>query len=167
MRPPGGVGGPPGGGPPPAGLEQVRRLSRLMDTSFTLPGGFKVGWDAILGLIPGFGDGAGAVVSAYIVLQAVRMGAPSEVLMRMIGNVAVEAIVGAVPVLGDVFDAAWRSNVRNVTLLEQHLNAPRTTRRASRLWVAAVVLLFVLVAVGGIALTVLVVRGLDSLLRGG
>ena len=115
-----------------ADLDHVRRLARQLDTAIPLPGGMRIGWDAVLGLIPGLGDWAGALLSSYIILQAMRLGAPREVLLRMVGNVGLEALVGSVPFFGDVFDAAWKANVRNVRLLEDHLAAPRGTRRASR-----------------------------------
>jgi hypothetical protein len=147
----------------PASLEQVRRLARGLDTSIQLPGGFKVGWDAVLGLVPVVGDWAGALLSSYIVLQAVRLGASREVLLRMVGNVAVEALVGAVPFLGDVFDAAWKANTRNVRLLEDHLAAPIATRRASRAWVLGIVVLLVALVALTVTLAVLGVRALINL----
>jgi hypothetical protein len=141
-------------------LVRVQRLARVLDTSIALPGGMRIGWDAIIGLIPGLGDGASAVLSAYIVLQAVRLGASREVLTRMVGNVALEALVGAVPFLGDVFDAAFKANVRNVRLLEQHLATPGTTRRASRAWIVGVVVVLLLLFSVAMGLTVLAVRAL-------
>ncbi|HLL04134.1 MAG TPA: DUF4112 domain-containing protein [Myxococcaceae bacterium] len=148
----------------PASLEQVRRLARGLDTSIQLPGGFRVGWDAVLGLVPVVGDWAGALLSSYIVLQSVRLGASREVLLRMVGNVAVEALVGAVPFLGDVFDAAWKANTRNVRLLEDHLASPTATRRASRAWVLGVVVLLVALVALTVTLAVLGVRALVNLL---
>jgi len=148
----------------PASLEQVRRLARGLDTSIQLPGGFRVGWDAVLGLVPVVGDWAGALLSSYIVLQAVRLGASREVLLRMVGNVAVEALVGAVPFLGDVFDAAWKANTRNVRLLEAHLASPTATRRASRAWVLGIVVLLVALVALTVTLAVLGVRALVNLM---
>ncbi|HEX8706194.1 MAG TPA: DUF4112 domain-containing protein [Myxococcaceae bacterium] len=146
-----------------ASLEQVRRLARQLDTSIRLPGGFQVGWDAVLGLVPVVGDWAGALLSSYIVLQAVRLGASREVLLRMVGNIAVEALAGAVPFLGDVFDAAWKANARNVRLLENHLAAPTATRRASRAWVVGIVVLLVALMALAVTLAVLGVRALVHL----
>ena len=149
-----------------ATLDQLRRLSRLLDTSIPLPGGMRIGWDAVLGLVPGFGDGAGALLSSFIVVQAARLGASGAVLLRMVGNVAVEALVGSVPFLGDVFDAAFKANVRNVRLLEQHLAAPGAAHRASRGWVVGVgVLLLALFVLAG-TLTVLLLRALLGLVSG-
>ena len=146
----------------PAALDQVRRLARQLDTSIQLPGGLRIGWDAVLGLIPGVGDWAGALLSSYIVLQAVRLGASREVLLRMVGNVGLEALVGAVPFLGDIFDAAWRANTRNVRLLEEHLASPTAARRASKAWVLGIVVLLVALLTLATTLAVLALRALAS-----
>ena len=149
-----------------ASLAQVRRLAQLLDNSIPLPGGARIGWDAVLGLIPGVGDAAGALLSGYIVVQALRLGAPAPVLTRMLGNIATEALVGAVPFLGDVFDAAFKANARNARLLEQHLAAPTSTRRASRAWVVGVLLALVVLLGAIIAVAVLTTRALVSLVSG-
>jgi hypothetical protein len=135
-------------------LEQLQGLARLLDASIPLPFGVRVGWDAVLGLIPGVGDAAGALMSAYVVVQAARLGAPPAVLARMLGNVGVESLVGAVPLVGDLFDAGFKSNLRNVRLLEEHLGAPVRARRASKLWLVGVVLALVVVLGAGLALAV-------------
>lgn len=137
-------------------LDRLRGLARQLDSSIPLPFGARVGWDAVLGLVPGIGDGAGAVLSAIVVMEAARRGAPVPVLMRMVGNVAVEAVVGAIPLVGDVFDAAWKANLRNVALLEQHLAAPGPTGEQSRFLVGAVLVLLVAVLVGGLVLAAVV-----------
>jgi hypothetical protein len=146
-----------------ATLERLRRLAQQLDASLPLPGGVRIGWDAVLGLVPGIGDWAGALISSYIILQSLRLGASREVLLRMVGNVAVEAVVGSVPVLGDVFDAAWRSNLRNVRLLEQHLASPTAARRASLAWGVGLLLLLGGVLGLGAVLAVLLIRALLSL----
>jgi hypothetical protein len=153
--------------PDNASLAQVRRLSQLLDNSIPLPGGMRVGWDAVIGLVPGVGDTVGMLLSSYIVVQALRLGAPAPVLVRMLGNVALEALVGAVPLLGDVFDAAFKANVRNVRLLEQHVGAPMATRRASSAWVLGIVAALVVLLGLVVGLAVLAVRGLMSLGSGG
>jgi hypothetical protein len=149
--------------PETASLVQVRRLAQLLDNSIPLPGGARIGWDAILGLIPGVGDAAGALLSGFIVVQALRMGASAPVLTRMLGNIATEAVVGAVPFLGDVFDAAFKANARNVRLLEQHLEAPTVARRASGAWVVGILLALVVLLGAGIAVAVFTTRALLSL----
>jgi hypothetical protein len=153
--------------PDTASLAQVRRLSQLLDNSIPLPGGMRIGWDAVIGLVPGVGDMAGVLLSGYIVVQALRLGAPAPVLVRMLGNVGIEALVGAVPLLGDIFDAAFKANVRNVRLLEQHLGAPGATRRASGAWLLGIVVALVVLLGLGLGLAVLAVRALLSLGSGG
>lgn len=100
--------------------EELAALARLLDSSIRLPGGFRIGIDALIGLVPGIGDAAGVLISAYIVARAARLGVPRGVLLRMILNVLIDGLVGAIPVAGDVFDAVWKSNARNLRLLERH-----------------------------------------------
>jgi Domain of unknown function (DUF4112) len=98
--------------------EHLRRIAWWLDAAFRIPGTQqRVGLDAILGLIPGVGDTIGAVLSTYIIVEAARRGASVWTVMRMLGNVAVETVVGAVPLLGDVFDAVFKANMRNLALL--------------------------------------------------
>lgn len=148
-------------------LEQLRWLSHTLDASIPLPFGVRVGWDAVLGLIPGVGDAAGALMSAYVVVQAARLGAPPAVLGRMLGNVGLEALVGSVPFFGDIFDAGFKANLRNVRLLEQHMDAPQQARRASTLWVAGAMLALVLILGAGLALTFALLAAFASLFTGG
>lgn len=112
---------------------RLRRLAWLLDSAVRLPGlKFRVGLDALVGLVPGLGDAAGVVLSSYIVLRSWQLGVPRSVLLRMALNVVVEGVVGAVPLLGDLFDAAWKANMRNVALLEAHLERPQRTAAGSR-----------------------------------
>ena len=142
----------------PPKAERLRRLDalgRLLDDSIPIPGtGRRIGWDALIGLIPGIGDGAGAVLSAYIVAEAVRFGVPRSVLVRMAANVGIEALIGAVPFIGDLFDAAWKANLRNLSLLHSHLDSPRPVKRASRGWVVGVGIVLALVLFGAAAVAV-------------
>jgi hypothetical protein len=148
-----------------AQLARVRALARLLDTAVGIPGTrMRVGLDAVLGLVPGVGDVAGTVAAGYIVLTAVRLGAPRAVLARMLVNVGIDTAVGVVPVVGDLFDAGYRANARNVALLEAHLAAPAATQRASRRTVLLVVLGLALLAAAGVTLAVFAVRGLLALL---
>jgi hypothetical protein len=120
----------------------------------------------LLGLLPGGGDIAGGLASGLIILQAARDGAPAPVLGRMLGNVVVDVVVGAIPILGDVFDVAWRANTRNVRLLDAWRERPASTRRASALTVAAILaalLLLVVLAVWG---SIAMFGALLDLLRG-
>jgi hypothetical protein len=142
-------------------LAHARTITRLLDSVVRVPGtSFRFGLDPIVGIIPGLGDVAGAALSGYVVLLASRMGAPTSVLVRMLGNVALDTAVGTVPLLGDLFDAGFKSNTRNLALLERHLGSPVETRRASRAIVWLTLLALLLLAVGGIVVAVLVVRWL-------
>ena len=103
-------------------LARLRWLARLMDAQFGLPGTrFRFGVDALIGLAPGVGDAMTGLLSLYVVWEARKLGAPPPLLARMLGNVAIEVVGGAVPVLGDLFDAAFKANLRNVALLEDWL----------------------------------------------
>ena len=139
--------------PPPAALARLRTLSHVLDDSLRVPGtGFRFGLDAVIGLVPGIGDATGAALSAYLLVEAGRLGAPKATLLRMAGNVALEAIVGAVPFVGDLFDAGWKSNLRNLRLLEAHLANPVATERASRGMLLGVVAGVALLLVGSAVL---------------
>lgn len=145
---------------------RVRRLARLLDTAVRVPGtNVRFGLDAALGLVPGVGDLAGAALSGYIVLAAVRLGAPAPVLVRMLLNVGVDTVAGSVPLLGDLFDVGWRANVRNAELLERHLASPAASRAASRWVVGGVAAGLALLAVVAVALTTVAVRAVGHLLN--
>lgn len=104
-------------------LQRMRSLAKMMDAAYRIPGtNFRFGWDAVLGLIPGVGDLAAGVVSASIVGYAVKMGVRKRTLARMLANMGVDMTVGAVPLLGDLFDAGFKANLRNVALLERELS---------------------------------------------
>ena len=103
-------------------LKRIRRLSRLMDTAIGIPGTkFRIGLDPIIGLVPGAGDLVSTAFSAYIILLAARFKLPRPALQKMVFNVALESVVGAVPLAGDIFDAYYKSNIRNLEILENHL----------------------------------------------
>jgi hypothetical protein len=142
-------------------LGHARTLTRLLDSAAKIPGtGIRFGLDPILGLVPGLGDVAGAALACYLVLLAQRLGAPRSVLVRMLGNVAADTIGGTVPVLGDAFDVAFKSNTRNLALLERALELPEKTKRASWLVVALTLAVLALLAVGGLVVAVFVIRAI-------
>jgi hypothetical protein len=147
---------------PDARTRRVRSLARLLDNAISVPGtSWKIGLDPIIGLIPGVGDMVGAVLSGYIVLEAVRAEVPTFTLARMLVNVGIDTLLGAVPAVGDVFDAAWKSNTMNVALLERHLVAAGSAPPKRRNVVGVMVLaLFVLVLIvgAGVALGIFVAR---------
>jgi hypothetical protein len=147
------------------GLATARFVARLLDNAVGIPRtGVRVGLDPLLGLVPGLGDVAGAALSGYIVLLAARRGAPASIVVRMLGNVAVDTVVGAVPVLGDLFDVGWKSNVRNVALLERHLEQPAEASARSRLVVGATFAVLAVLAALGLWCTYLVLHALGVLL---
>jgi hypothetical protein len=132
----------------PTERTRLRDLARVLDEAIRIPGtNIRIGLDALLGLLPGGGDIAGGVFSGLIILQATRAGAPTALLSRMLGNVLVDVVVGAIPLLGDVFDVAWRANTRNVRLLESWQERPVSTKRASTLTVSAILIALLLVVV--------------------
>ena len=112
-----------------AHLQRLRRLSRVLDAQWSIPGTrYRVGLDGLVGLIPGVGDAAGALLSTYILYEAMRLGAPRMVLLRMVANIGLETVVGLLPVVGDLFDVAWKANTKNVALLQAALAARRADR---------------------------------------
>lgn len=134
-------------------------MARLLDTAVRIPGtNLRFGLDPLLGLVPGLGDLAGAALAGHIVLVASRLGAPSSVIMRMIGNVAIDTFGGTIPFVGDLFDAGWKANTRNLELLDRHLGRPTTEPSASFGMVAATIGGLVLIAAVGVAAAVLLAR---------
>lgn len=113
------------------GLEQ---LSYVLDGLFRVPGTqWRVGLDALVGLVPGVGDFVTSAASFYILAAGVRYGVPKVTLLRMGANVAIDYLLGAVPVVGDLFDAAWKSNRKNVELLRGRSLVPAGEARRGRL----------------------------------
>jgi hypothetical protein len=103
-------------------LARLDRLARTMDAAFAIPGTkIRLGADAVLGLVPGVGDLVAKIASAYILYEAHQMGVPKHKLVRMGGNVLMDLTFGVVPVAGDVFDVFWRSNVRNMKIVRDHV----------------------------------------------
>src|SRR3954447_1785787 len=101
-------------------LRHLQTLARLMDNQFTIPGtNFRFGLDAIIGLVPGIGDLITSVASFLIILAAWQRRMPKVTIARMVANIAIDTLVGSVPVAGDAFDAAWKSNRKNMALLQR------------------------------------------------
>jgi hypothetical protein len=147
-------------------LRRLDKLAQILDTAFPIPGTrFRVGLDGLLGLIPGVGDTLGAAFSAYIVLEAARLGAPKGILLRMIRNLAVETVVGLVPILGDIFDIAWKANVRNLALLREHrVEVSRRDERSPRQIMSLLVVTIILTIVGLVVLSIFALRLLYQLI---
>jgi hypothetical protein len=101
---------------------RLQRIAKLMDSQVRVPGlGLKIGADAILGLVPGFGDILTGAIGAYLIYEAQRLGIPRSAIARMIANIAVDTAIGAIPVFGDVWDFFFRSNDRNMQILARHI----------------------------------------------
>ena len=133
----------------------LRRLAELLDAAFVVPGtSYRVGLDPILGLIPGLGDLVSPLFTIAILWEARELRVPRVVQLRMIVNVAIDAVLGAVPLVGDLFDFAWKANLRNLALLEGHAAGAR--RRASAGdWVVASLLTLGVVVVALLPFVVL------------
>ena len=149
-------------------LARARALARLLDSAVRVPGtGTRFGADAVIGLIPGLGDIGGAALAGYLVILAQRLGVPRAVVLRMLANVAVDTLGGTVPLIGDLFDVAFKSNMRNVALLERALERPAATTRTSRLMVAGTILGLAVLVGGGLVVTVLAIRAIAGAVNGG
>ncbi len=135
-------------------LAKLRGLSRVLDGAVEIPGtGIRVGLDPILGLVPVVGDWIGAALSGYIIVQGARLGASRATLLRMTGNLLVDLMVGAVPVLGDIFDFGFKANQRNLALISTHMQSPERRRRSDIAVVGGVIGGLLVLAVGAIALS--------------
>ena len=113
-------------------IAALEDLARLLDTRWSIPGtNVRFGVDALIGLVPGLGDAASGLVSAYLVYRVAQLGAPPLLIARMAGNVALDTVVGSVPLVGSVFDVFFRANRRNIRLLRNHLDERRRDRFSS------------------------------------
>jgi hypothetical protein len=149
-------------------LERLRQVGWVLDSSFRIPGtSIRFGIDAIIGLVPGLGDLIAGALSLYIIAESARLGVPRSLLARMGWNVAVDTFVGEIPILGDLFDVAWKANMRNLALLEAHLQQPIASTTSNRGFVVMLCLGLLLLTAGAIALAVLLFRFFDGMLRGG
>jgi hypothetical protein len=139
----------------------LHRLEILLDEAFRIPGtGIRFGIDGIIGLVPGVGDVLAGILSLVIPLAAWIRGVPYVTLVRMAANLAIGVLIGSIPVLGDIFDIAWKANRRNYRLLSEHLAEPH--RHTGRDWAFLITLAAVLAVI--FALPVVVLLWLLSLL---
>jgi hypothetical protein len=105
-----------------ASFRRLRHIARLLDSAIVIPGlRLRIGADALIGLVPGFGDAAMGLVGAYLIYEAHRLGAPKAALVRMVVNLALDTGIGAIPVAGDVWDFFFRANDRNMQILARHV----------------------------------------------
>ncbi len=151
----------------PPSLARLRRFAVWLDAGITVPGtSLRLGLDPVLGLVPGLGDAAGALLATWILIEGLRLGASRATLGRIAANIAIDALVGAVPLVGDVFDIVWKANLKNVALLERHATDPAAAGRRDGLFVAVLAAaIFVLcgaLLVGGALVTIRLIRAVIS-----
>jgi hypothetical protein len=121
-------------------LNSLRSLKRLLDEAFRVPGtNIRFGWDPIIGLVPWVGDFLTALFSCAIIVQAHRMRLPGVVVVRMMLNVAIDVVIGVVPLVGDAADVFWKSNTMNFAILEQHAAEVRPASRGDWLFVVGII----------------------------
>jgi hypothetical protein len=114
-------------------LERLRKISLVFDQAFGIPGTrWRFGIDALFGLVPGLGDIVGALVAIYAVRVAQRLKAPAEIQLHLLSNIALDALIGTVPIIGDIFDFVFKAQTRNLALLDDWLATPHEARRRSR-----------------------------------
>ncbi|NET59629.1 MAG: DUF4112 domain-containing protein [Symploca sp. SIO2E6] len=140
-------------------LRHLRQLSHLLDNAIPIPGTpYRFGLDPILGLLPGGGDFLSTIFSAYIVFKAAQIGISRSLLQQMVLNILVDTLSGTVPFLGDLVDVAWKANVKNIKLLEEHWDVPQAPQKTD--WWFLVLLL------GGLFLIMMVVVAISVTILG-
>ena len=150
-----------------ATLNRLRKFSRLLDSAIGIPGTkFRFGLDPILGLIPGAGDFLGTALSAYLVVEAARLGVPKETLVKMVSNIVLESAVGTVPVIGDLFDAAWKANTKNFELVEAHLNIPQAVEKKNTWFIFLLIAGLFIFSIGILAISFFKLKLLISVVTG-
>ena len=129
-------------------LELFRRVSTLLDSAMAVPGtSIRFGLDPILGLFPGLGDLVSPIFTMGILWQARELGIPKVVQLRMIFNVAIDTVIGVVPMIGDLFDVAWKANNRNMALLDRHAHEEHSASPGDWAFVALMMLVLALIAI--------------------
>ena len=140
-------------------LKRLRQFSRLLDNIITIPGTkVGIGLDPIIGLLPIGGDFLGLILSFYIIIESVQLGVSKATLGRMVINVIIDFLVGTIPILGDLFDFAWKANVYNIILLEKALTSPHENKKADKSFILALVFGLFLLAIVLIAIPVILLR---------
>ncbi len=139
-------------------------LALIMDDFLRIPGTrFRFGLDPVIGLIPGLGDTASALVSAMALIQAARRGVPKILLARMSMNILVNELVGIFPVVGDAFSFWFKSNARNYKLLQTHIGEPTRSRKSDWIFVVGVLVVLFLVVCVGLFVSIFVLRSIFEL----
>jgi hypothetical protein len=150
------------------GLEPLFKwIALIMDEVIRVPGTkFRFGLDPLIGLIPGIGDTSSALVSAFALIQAVRVGVPKILLARMSLNILVNEIVGIVPVVGDAFSFWFKSNARNYEIIKNHRLGSEVARRSDWIFVIGILVLLVAIVCAGLLITLFILGALARVLSG-
>ena len=158
------------GTPPPndadgrSALTRYTVITHVMDQAFRVPGtSLRFGLDALFGLVPGFGDALTGLVGMYGLVVARQLGAPASIQLRMLGNLGLDTLVGAIPLFGDLFDFAFKAHVRNRVLLERWVVTPHAAQRSSSLLLIVMLAGLVALIVGAVWLAVLLFQALFGL----
>jgi len=150
-------------------LNHLRAITQLFDQAFGIPGTkWRFGLDALFGLVPGLGDIAGALVAVYAMRVARQLNAPPAIQLHMLSNIALDALIGMVPIAGDLFDFAFKAQTRNLALLDAYLATPhkaaRRSRRGMLLIALATIIVFGTLSALGLWMIYLLVRWLGGLI---
>jgi hypothetical protein len=144
-------------------MVRMQRLAWLLDNSIRVPGfNYRIGIDPLLGLLPGIGEAAGGLLSTYIIAEAVRGGLPRSIVLRVTFNLALEMLIGTIPVIGDLFDMTWKANARNMHLIENYAAAPSKSVAASKGLLWGIVIGLLLLAAVVLIIGLLIIRALWS-----
>jgi hypothetical protein len=145
-------------------LAALRKWSVLLDSAFRVPGtGITFGLDPIFGLIPGLGDLTSPFFAALLLFHAVKMRIPRVVQLRMMINAAIDLAIGLVPIVGDLFDFAWKANVRNLALLERYARPGSTATRGDWIFVLSIVGVLMALAVIPLVVTIWLLSGFRAI----
>lgn len=137
--------------PTNASPADVEALAWLLDNSIPIPGtGRRIGLDALVGLVPGLGDVLSGGLGLVVVLRGAQLGVPGIVLARMLANVAIDFVVGSIPVIGDAFDMWFKANLRNVRLIRRHALAPESSTAGAWAFFGVLLGVVVLLAIGAV-----------------
>ena len=120
----------------------------MLDTAFKGPLGIRFGLDGMIGLIPGVGDVITGLVSLYILFSAASLGVSTPTIIRMLLNVIIENVLGLIPIAGNLFDFYWKSNTKNIVLLERYLSQPFDESQTNRIYLASILMVFITVLAG-------------------
>ena len=141
-------------------MKHIALLTKLMDKQFRLPGtNFRFGLDGLIGLIPGAGDVTTLAVSCYLLALMAKNGASGYVMARMVLNVAIDAVVGSIPLVGDLFDFAFKANSKNLRLMQEHYMEGRHRGSAWKV-IIPIVILLLLIMIGAIWLVAKIISSL-------